>query len=65
MQVTISYLFQCGIKMKLLACTSSLKNKKLWLIILIVWDCWLTHDAGAELCIASMLWTSWQMMMSS
>lgn len=49
MQVVISYLFQRGIKIKLLACTSSLKNRKLWLIILMVWDCWLTYHAGREL----------------
>lgn len=49
MQFVISYLFQQGIKIKLLACTSSLKNKKLWLIIVMVWDCWLTHDARREL----------------
>lgn len=46
MQVIISYLFQWGIKIKLLGCTSLSKNKKLWLIILAVWDCCVTHDAG-------------------
>lgn len=57
MQVVISYLFQQGIKIKLLACTSSLKNRKLWLIILMVWDCWLTYNEGRELFEIQSLWS--------
>lgn len=57
MQVVISYLFQGGIKIKLLACTSSLKNRELWLIILMVWDCWLAYSAGRELFEISCIWS--------
>lgn len=57
MQVVISYLFQWGIKIKLLACTSSLKNRELCLIILMVWDCWLAYSAGRELFEISSIWS--------